>query len=156
MFSHSVRWLVSMRILWMFEGTGKHHTSILFTRVHYTNTLISWLLDYTDIEGTRFSSEISHTRTDLIAQLNWQSIGLVFQRSQVRIPPWPGIFFKPVRCGYTLRVTSHKHLIHLSTLHQHINIMIIRLHWGPLYTSPGWFSTRFSRPQVVIFLFCLH
>jgi hypothetical protein len=25
------------------------------------------------------------------------------------IPPWPGIFFKPSRCGYTLRVTSHKH-----------------------------------------------
>jgi hypothetical protein len=25
----------------------------------------------------------------------------------------------PGRCGYTLRVTSHKHLIHLSTLHQH-------------------------------------
>jgi hypothetical protein len=24
----------------------------------------------------------------------------------------------PARCGYTLRVTSHKHLIHLSTLHQ--------------------------------------
>ena len=24
---------------------------------------ISWLLDYTDIEGTRLSSEISHTRT---------------------------------------------------------------------------------------------
>jgi hypothetical protein len=21
-------------------------------------------------------------------------------------PPWPGIFFKLVRCGYTLRVTS--------------------------------------------------
>jgi hypothetical protein len=21
----------------------------------------------------------------------------------------PGIFFKPARCGYTLRVTSHKH-----------------------------------------------
>jgi hypothetical protein len=34
-------------------------------------------------------------------------------------PPWPGIFFKPARCGYTLRVTSRKHLIHLSTLHQH-------------------------------------
>ena len=34
-------------------------------------------------------------------------------------PPWPGIFFKPARCGYALRVTSHKHLIHLSTLHQH-------------------------------------
>ena len=29
------------------------------------------------------------------------------------------LFFKPARCGYTLRVTSHKHLIHLSTLHQH-------------------------------------
>jgi hypothetical protein len=28
---------------------------------------ISWLLDYTDIEGTRLSSEISHTRTDLTA-----------------------------------------------------------------------------------------
>ena len=26
-----------------------------------------------------------------------------------------------IRCGYTLRVTSHKHLIHLSTLHQHSN-----------------------------------
>jgi hypothetical protein len=33
-------------------------------------------------------------------------------------PHWAGIFFKPARCGYTLRVTSHKHLIHLSTLHQ--------------------------------------
>jgi hypothetical protein len=32
---------------------------------------------------------------------------------------WPSIFPKPARCGYTLRVTSHKHLIHLSTLHQH-------------------------------------
>jgi hypothetical protein len=29
------------------------------------------------------------------------------------------IFQRPARCGYTLRVTSHKHLIHLSTLHQH-------------------------------------
>jgi hypothetical protein len=28
---------------------------------------ISWLLDYTDIEGTRLSSEISHTRTVLTA-----------------------------------------------------------------------------------------
>jgi hypothetical protein len=34
-------------------------------------------------------------------------------------PTWPGIFFKPARCGYTLRVTSHKHLNHLSTLYQH-------------------------------------
>ena len=33
-----------------------------------------------------------------------------------------GIFFKPARCGYTLRVTSHKHLIHLNTLHQHSRI----------------------------------
>jgi hypothetical protein len=24
----------------------------------------------------------------------------------VRFPPWPGIFFKPARCGYILRVTS--------------------------------------------------
>jgi hypothetical protein len=29
------------------------------------------------------------------------------------------IFLKPSRCGYTLRVTSNKHIIHLSTLHQH-------------------------------------
>ena len=36
----------------------------------------------------------------------WQSIGLVFQRSYVRFPPWSGIFFKLARCGYTLRVTS--------------------------------------------------
>jgi hypothetical protein len=27
----------------------------------------SWLLDYIDIEGTRFCSEISHTRTDQTA-----------------------------------------------------------------------------------------
>ena len=25
---------------------------------------------------------------------------------KVRFSPWPGIFFKPARCGYTLRVTS--------------------------------------------------
>jgi hypothetical protein len=24
---------------------------------------------------------------------------------------WPGIFLNPARCGYTLRVTSHKHII---------------------------------------------
>jgi hypothetical protein len=29
----------------------------------------------------------------------------------VRIPPWPGIFFKPSWCEYTLRVTSHKQYI---------------------------------------------
>ena len=23
------------------------------------------------------------------------------------IPPWPGIFFKLARCGYTLRVATH-------------------------------------------------
>jgi hypothetical protein len=28
---------------------------------------------------------------------------LIFQRSQVRFPPWPGISFKLARCGYTLR-----------------------------------------------------
>jgi hypothetical protein len=26
--------------------------------------------------------------------------------NKVRFPPWPGIFFKLARCGYTLRVTS--------------------------------------------------
>jgi hypothetical protein len=43
-------------------------TSIIFTWVHYTNTEKSWLLlDNIDIEGTRFCSEISHTRTDKTA-----------------------------------------------------------------------------------------
>ena len=34
-----------------------------------------------------------------LAELSWQ-------RSEVRFPPWPGIFFKLTRCGHTLRVTS--------------------------------------------------
>jgi hypothetical protein len=33
-------------------------------------------------------------------------IGLVFQRSYVRFPPWRGILFKLARSGYTLRVIS--------------------------------------------------
>ena len=44
--------------------------------------------------------------TDSVAQLaeHWaRNLKVV-----VRFPPWPGIFFKPARCGYTLRVTSHK------------------------------------------------
>ena len=51
------------------------------------------LLDYIGIEGTKLSSETSHTRADLTAQLSWQSIGLAFQRSQVRFPLWSGMFF---------------------------------------------------------------
>ena len=31
---------------------------------------------------------------------------VMFQRSLVRFPPWPGIFFKFALCGYTFRVTS--------------------------------------------------
>ena len=59
------------------------------------------------IEGARFGSEISHTRTDLTAWLSWQSIGLVFQIGRrFDSHPWPGIFFKLARCGYALRVTS--------------------------------------------------
>ena len=41
------------------------------------------------------------------------------QEGLKNMPDHGGIFFKPSQCGYTLRVTSHKHLIHLSTLHQH-------------------------------------
>ena len=68
------------------------------------------LIDNIDIEGTRFCCEISHTRTAQTAKLSWQSIGLVFQRSYVRFPPWSGIFFKLARCEYTLRVTSQASL----------------------------------------------
>jgi hypothetical protein len=35
------------------------------------------------------------------------------------IPTVARHIFQACRCGYTLRVTSHKHLIHLSTSHQH-------------------------------------
>ena len=60
-------------------NTQSNITSIIFTWVHYTNTeKKSWSLDYIDIEGTRFGSEISHTRTDLtrVAQLaeHWAGI----------------------------------------------------------------------------------
>jgi hypothetical protein len=34
-------------------------------------------------------------------------------------PHWAGLKNMPGQCGYTLRVTSHKHLIHVNTLHQH-------------------------------------
>jgi hypothetical protein len=52
--------------VWIY--TQSNITSILFTWVHYTKKQqISWLLDYTGIEGTRLSSEILHARTDLTA-----------------------------------------------------------------------------------------
>jgi hypothetical protein len=52
--------------VWIY--TERKITSIIFTWVHYTNTEKSWLLlDNSDIEGTRFCSEISHTRTDQTA-----------------------------------------------------------------------------------------
>jgi hypothetical protein len=52
--------------VWIY--TQSNITSIIFTWVHYTNTEKSWLsLDNIDIEGTRFCSEISHTRTDKTA-----------------------------------------------------------------------------------------
>ena len=41
-----------------------------------------------------------------ISELSLVLSMLVFQRSQVRFPPWSGISFKLARCGYTLRVTS--------------------------------------------------
>jgi hypothetical protein len=46
----------------------------------------------------------------------------------IPIPPWPGIFFKPARCGYTLRVTSHKHLMKYF----------------------GWFQNRKSLPHMLM------
>jgi hypothetical protein len=52
--------------VWIY--TQSNITSIIFTWLHYTNTEKSWLLlDKIDIEGTRFCSEISHTRTDQTA-----------------------------------------------------------------------------------------
>ena len=39
----------------------------------------------------------------------------------ILVPTVPGIFFKLALCGYTFRVTYHKHHIHLSTQHQHRN-----------------------------------
>ena len=39
----------------------------------------------------------------------WNTSPMLCQLSyavrSVRLPPWPGIFFKLARCGYTLRVT---------------------------------------------------
>jgi hypothetical protein len=46
-----------------------------------------------------------------------------------RIPPWSGIFFKPARCGYTLRVTSHSILftwVHYTNTANIILVDIIR------------------------------
>ena len=43
-----------------------------------------------------FSVLVSHTQV-VVTYLTY--IGLVFQRSWVRFPPWPGIFFKLARCS---------------------------------------------------------
>jgi hypothetical protein len=59
-------------LLWVYIHTGQawksNITQASYSPEYITPTQqISWLLDYTDIEGTRLSSEISHTRTDLTA-----------------------------------------------------------------------------------------
>ena len=46
---------------------------------------------------------------------HWASIPMVVGSN----PTVARHIFQASRCGYTLRVTSHKQLIHLSTLHQH-------------------------------------
>ena len=59
--------------VWLY--TQRSNTYILFTWVY--NTIIEInviLLDYIGTEATRLSSEISYTRTDLTAELSWQSI----------------------------------------------------------------------------------
>jgi hypothetical protein len=53
------------RPVWIY--TQSNITSIIFTWVHNTNTEKILLLDYIGIEGTRFCSEISLTRTVLTA-----------------------------------------------------------------------------------------
>jgi hypothetical protein len=45
--------------------TQSNITNFIFTWVHSTNTEKIILLDYIGIEGTRFCSEISLTRTDM-------------------------------------------------------------------------------------------
>jgi hypothetical protein len=62
---------------------------------------------------------------------------------------WPR-WDQPARCGYTLRVTSHKHLIHLSTLHQHSKykkhlclqtktfVACVMLFWVSIHTGQAW------------------
>jgi hypothetical protein len=52
--------------LWIY--TQNNITQASYSPEYITPTQqISWLLDYTDFEGTKLSSEISHTRTDLTA-----------------------------------------------------------------------------------------
>jgi hypothetical protein len=53
-------------LVWIY--TQSNITQASYSPEYITPTQqISRLLDYTDIEGTRLSSEISHTRTDLTA-----------------------------------------------------------------------------------------
>jgi hypothetical protein len=62
--------------VWIY--TQSNITSILFNWVHYTNTA-----------------------NIMVVRLHW------YRRNQTRsppFPPWPGIFFKPARCGYTLHL----------------------------------------------------
>jgi hypothetical protein len=69
LFSINCIW-ITLRMIYM---CGYIYTQANITQESYSPEYItptqqmSWLLDYTDIEGTRLSSEISHTRTDLTA-----------------------------------------------------------------------------------------
>jgi hypothetical protein len=80
---------------------------------------------------------------------------LVFQRSYVRFPPWPGIFFKLVRCGYILRVTPQTSYSPEYT-HQHrknhitIKIIIIIYYYLNLFKngSPSAQRNWFSRGRL--------
>ena len=60
--------------VWIY--TPSNITSIIFTSVHYTNTeKIMIIPDCLDIEGTRFCSEISHTRADLTGSSVGRALG---------------------------------------------------------------------------------
>jgi hypothetical protein len=61
--------MMLVMLLWVYIHTGQAWkiclTTVGIEPTTFRNTSPTILLDYTDIEGTRLSSEISHTRTDL-------------------------------------------------------------------------------------------
>ena len=68
-------------------------------------------------------------------------------RSVVRFPPWPGIFFKLARCGYTLRVTSQASSYECSDEGTYTGINYfadLRMTFRQNFFLQDWFRNKFG------------
>jgi hypothetical protein len=115
--------------------------------VHQLNHWLNWLKGTTSISWRQCATNKPHPYS-----MNY-ILGYIRTETD-SFPPWPGIFFKLARCGYTLRVTPQtsyspeyttptqkkkaSHIIYISTIClQSANIHVFLVH-NKLICSTKW------------------